>query len=140
MRNIKSTDELTAAIIGASITVHNALGPGLFEKIYVLPLVWELEDCGLHCVTRVPVNVEYKGRYLDNAYFIDVLVEDLIVVEVKSVAAILPVHLAQTITYVRLAGKPAGLLLNFNVRKLVDGVRRIVNDDPSRRKITVPSE
>jgi GxxExxY protein len=140
MRDVKRTDELTAAIIGASITVHNAFGPGLFEKIYVPPLVWELEDRGLQCVTRLPVNIEYRGRTLENAYFIDLLVEDLIVVEVKSVAAILPVHFAQTITYVRLACKPAGLLINFNVKRLVDGVRRVVNDDPSRRKIVVASE
>jgi len=71
---------------------------------------------------------------------IDLLVEDQIVVEVKSAAAILPVHLPQTITYVRLAGKPAGLLIDFNVKRLVDGVRRVVNDDPSRRKIAMTSE
>jgi GxxExxY protein len=140
MRNVRHTDELTAAIIGASITVHTAFGPGLLERIYVPPLVWELEDRGLRCVTHVPVNVEYRGRTLENAYFIDLLVEGLIVVEVKCIAAILPVHLAQTITYVRLAGKPAGLLINFNVKRLVDGVRRVVNDDPSRKQIAVASE
>lgn len=79
--------------------------------------------------------IEYRGRQLENAYYIDVRVEELIVVEVKSVAAILPVHIAQTISYVRLASKPAGLLINFNVKRLVDCLRRVVNDDPSRRKI-----
>jgi GxxExxY protein len=139
MRNAKATDDLTGTIIGASITVHNAFGPGLFEKIYVPPLVWELEDRGLQCVTRVPLNVHYKGRQLENAYFIDVLVEDLIVVEVKAVAAILPVHLAQTITYVKLSGKPAGLLINFNVKRLVDGVRRVVNDALASSNTSAPS-
>jgi GxxExxY protein len=126
----RPTDDITREIIGGSIAVHNAFGPGLFERTYIPPLLWELEDRGLKCVTRVPLSIAYRGRCLDKAYFIDILVEDLVVVEVKAVETLLPVHVAQAITYVRLAGKPAGLLINFNVKRLVDGVRRIVNDHP----------
>jgi len=129
----KQTDDITRAIIGAGIEIHDAFGPGLFEKIYVPPLVWVLEDRGLKCRAHVPVSLEWRGRRLDRAYFIDILVEELVVVEVKAVDVLLPVHLAQTITYVRLAAKPAGLLINFNVKKLVDGVRRVVNDHPAKK-------
>ena len=128
MRTPKPTDEITRDIISASIAVHSAFGPGLFEKTYVSPLLWELEDRGYSCVTGVPISIAHRGRTLDRAYLIDILVEDLVVVEVKSVEVLLPVHVAQAITYVRLAKKPAGLLINFNVKRLVDGVRRVVND------------
>jgi GxxExxY protein len=132
MRIAKSTDDITREIIGCSIAVHNAFGPGLFERTYVPPLVWELEDRGLKCDTAVPLSIAHRGRRIERAYLIDILVEDLVVVEVKAVEALLPVHLAQATTYVRLAKKPAGLLINFNVKRLVDGVRRILNDHPTR--------
>ena len=131
MRIAKSTDEITREIIGCSIAVHNAFGPGLFERTYVPPPERELEDRGLKCDTAVPLSIAHRGRRIDRAYLIDILVEDLVVVEVKAVQALLPVHLAQAITYVRLAKKPAGLLINFNVKRLVDGVRRILNDHPT---------
>ena len=127
MRIAKSTDDITREIIA----VHKAFGPGLFEKTYVPPLLWELEARGLPYVAQMPLSITYRGRTLERAYVIDILVQDLIVVEVKAVEALLPVHLAQTITYVRLAHKPAGLLINFNVERLVDGVRRVLNDGPS---------
>jgi len=130
MREMKPTDEITSEIISASIAVHKAFGPGLFERTYIPPLLWELEDRGLTCVTGVPLSITHRGRTLERAYVVDILVEDLIVVEVKAVEALLPLHVAQTITYVRLAKKPAGLLINFNVTRLVEGVRRVVNDHP----------
>ncbi len=136
MDTARPLDDLTHEIIGGAIRVHTAFGPGLFEKTYIPPLVWELEDCGLKCVVRVPLDIEYRGRTLRDAYFIDILVEDLVVVEVKAVEALKPVHLAQVITYVRLAHKPAGLLINFNVKRLVDGVRRVVNDSDKRESDT----
>lgn len=132
MRIAKPTDDITREIIAAGIAVHKAFGPGLLERTYGPPLVWELEDRGIACVTGVPLCIAYRGRTLERAYLIDLLVEDTVVVEVKAVEALLPVHLAQTITYVRLAKKPAGLLINFNVARLVDGVRRVVNDDRPR--------
>ena len=128
----KPTDEITRQIIGASIAVHNAFGPGLLESTYIPPLMWELEDRGFTFVTDVPLNISHRGRTLRRAYLIDILVEDLVVVEVKAVETLLPVHVAQTITYVRLAQKPARLLINFNVKRLVDGVRRILNDHPAK--------
>ena len=132
MRIPKPTDNITREIIGCGIAVHKTFGPGLFERTYVPPLIWEMEDRGLHCVTGVPLSITHRGRTLERAYLIDILVEDLIVVEIKAVEALLPVHIAQAITYVRLAQKPAGLLINFNVKRLVDGVRRIVNDHAAR--------
>ncbi len=122
----KRIDECTRQIIGAAIRVHTAFGPGLFEKAYVPPLVWELEDLGLKCVARVPLAIAHRGRVIPDAYLIDLLVEDLVVVELKAIEALHPVHLAQLITYVRLARKPAGLLINFNVKHLKDGIKRIV--------------
>lgn len=123
-------NELTHKIISCAIAVHGALGPGLFESAYLVPLMWELDSRGLKYRKRVAVDIEYQGKRVEEAYFIDILVEDTVVVELKSVQALLPVHLAQTITYVRLAQKPAGLLINFNVKRLVDGVRRVLNDRP----------
>jgi GxxExxY protein len=138
MQTTKSLDEITHEIIGAAIRVHTAFGPGLFEKTYLPPLVWELEDCGLTYVTRVPLHIEHRGRTLHDAYFIDLLVEDLVVVEIKAVEALKPVHLAQLITYVRLAKRPAGLLINFNVKRLVEGVRRVVNGPQIREEPSEP--
>lgn len=129
----KPIDEITSGIIGCAIAVHDAFGPGLFEATYIPPFVWELQDRGLQCEPRIPLDIAYRGRRLKNAYYIDILVEDAVVVEVKAVERLAPVHLAQLITYVRLAGKPAGLLINFNEKRLVDGVRRVLNDRPARK-------
>jgi GxxExxY protein len=126
-------DEITRHTIGCAIAVHDVFGPGLFEATYIPPFVWELQDRGLRCETRIPLDIAYRGRRLKNAYWIDILVEDLVVVEVKAVERLAPVHLAQVITYVRLAGKPAGLLVNFNEKRLVDGVRRVLNDRSRRQ-------
>ena len=136
MRIPKPTDEITREIIGAGIAVHSEFGPGLFERAYIPPLLWELEHRGFTFATGVPLSIAYRGRSIERAYLIDIVVEGLVVVEVKAVEALLPVHLAQTITYVRLAKKPAGLLINFNVKRLIDGVRRVVND----RAEPLPSE
>ena len=132
MTDRKHLDHITHEIIGAAIAVHDTFGPGLFEKTYIPPLMWELHDRGLRCLARVPLDLEYRGRRIANAYVIDVLVEDLVVVEVKSVQQILPVHIAQAITYVRLAEKPAGVLINFNVKRMVDGIRRVANEHPTK--------
>lgn len=107
----KPTDEITREIIGASISVHSVFGPGLLEKAYIPPLLWELEERGIRYEAAVPLDIAYRGRTLERAYLIDVIVEDLVVVEVRSVEALLPVHVAQTITYARLAQNPAGLLI-----------------------------
>lgn len=136
----KPTDTLTRDVIAAAIAVHREFGPGLFERAYVAPFVWELQDRGFNCVCEVPIRISYRGRTIERAYLIDLLVNDTLVVEVKAVELLLPVHIAQAITYVRLAGKPGGLLINFNVKRLTDGVRRILNDSPSRPRTSKPDQ
>jgi GxxExxY protein len=114
-------------IIGCAIKVHRALGPGLLEKVYQKCLVKELRDAGLNVDTIVPVTLFYKGESLGTEYFIDILVEDEIILELKAVGTVVPIHEAQTLGYLKLAQKPLGFLINFNVEYLKDGLKRIVN-------------
>ncbi len=118
---------ITHEILGAAIEVHRALGPGLLEGAYLRCLTWELSSRKHRFVTQRQIPLVYKGRTVDVRYRVDLIVEDLVVVEVKAVTAMLPVYQAQTLTYMRLAKCPAGLLINFNVPKLMDGVKRLVN-------------
>jgi len=120
-------NETTGEVIAAAIEVHRALGPGLLESTYSECLQMELAMRRLRYVTQHALPIVYKGRTLDTSYRVDLIVEDCVVVEVKSVTAILPVHHAQVLTYLRLTGCPTGLLINFEVAKLMDGVRRILN-------------
>ena len=120
-------DQLTAAVIGAGIEVHRTLGPGLFESVYEECLAWELEHRGLRVQRQASVPVAYKGIKLEASYRVDLLVEEKLVVEVKAVERILPVHDAQVLTYMRMSGTPVGLLLNFNTPVLKDGIKRFVN-------------
>ncbi len=120
-------NDTTSEIISAAIDVHRALGPGLLESTYSECLQWELAMRKLRCVTQQPLPLVYKGKTLNTSYRVDLIVESCVVVEVKSVTAILPVHRAQLLTYLRLTGCPAGLLINFHVAKLIDGVRRVLN-------------
>ena len=127
---------VTREVIGAAIEVHRALGPGLLESAYMTCLQLELGARSLRFATQRVVPIVYKERVLDTVYRIDLIVEDVAVVEVKSVAVLLPVHQAQVLTYMRLTGCHAGLLINFNSAKLVDGVKRLINpraDDTGRR-------
>lgn len=128
-REEKSEDlypELTGEIIAAAIEVHRNLGPGLLESAYSECLCHELHLRGLKFEREVDLPVKYKGLKLDCGYRIDIVVNDTVVVELKSVERISPVHEAQLITYLRLAQKRVGLLLNFNVAILRDGIRRRV--------------
>jgi GxxExxY protein len=120
-------DVITGQIIGAAIEVHRILGPGLLESTYRRCLRFELAAGNLRFVAEPAVPILYKGLELDAHYRIDLLVEELVVVEIKSVDGLVPVHDAQALTYMRLTGSPAGLLINFNVPRLVDGVRRLIN-------------
>jgi GxxExxY protein len=119
---------ITQAIIGAAIEVHRHLGPGLLESAYEECLCLELARAGLHFQRQVSLPVEYKGLKLDCSYRLDLLVEDLVIVEVKSLEQVLPVHPAQLLTYLKASKKPVGLLINFNVAILKNGIKRIVND------------
>lgn len=117
-------DELTRRVIHAAIEVHRALGPGLLESAYEVCFADELEREGLVFQRQVALPVEFKGRQLDAGYRIDLLVERRVVVECKAVQAIEPIHEAQLLTYMRLTRLPLGLLINFNVPVLVNGVKR----------------
>ena len=121
-------NELTEEIIGAAIEVHRALGPGLLESAYEECLCRELELRGIHFSRQSELPIEYKDVKLNCGYRLDILVEDVIVIEIKAVDALLPIHSAQLITYLKLGGWSVGLLINFNVALLRTGIKRIVNN------------
>lgn len=119
-------DSLTRAVIGAAIEVHRELGPGLLESAYEECLAIELTESGIAFARQVALPVIYKGRQLDLAYRVDMIVEARLVLELKAVETLLPIHQAQLLTYLRLTGIRTGLLLNFNAAVLRDGLRRMV--------------
>lgn len=120
-------NEMTHNIIGAAIEVHRHLGPGLLESTYLPCLQFELSSRNIRFETQRSVPIRYKQATLAAAYRIDLIVAGQIVVELKSVDRLLSVHDAQLLTYLRLTNSPAGLLINFNVAKLTDGIKRLVN-------------
>ena len=120
--------DLTEKIIGAAIAVHSELGPGLLESTYEACLAFELVDQGLVVVRQKALPVMYKGVKLDCGYRLDLLVEEKVVVELKAVARIEPVHTAQVLSYLKLSKCKVGLLINFNVKMLKNGIRRLVFD------------
>jgi GxxExxY protein len=120
-------NKITETIIGAAIQVHSTLGPGLLESAYVACLAYELEKKGLVVEQQKPVPLVYEAVKLECGYRMDLLVERSVVVEVKSVDALAPIHEAQTLSYLRLSGCKLALLINFNVTVLKDGIRRFIN-------------
>ncbi len=120
-------DRISFLIIQAAIEIHKALGPGLLESTYLTCLIYELKLRGLKVVSELVVPLRYKDLVLDGGYRIDLLVDDAVIVELKAVETVLPVHRAQVLTYLRHTDKQLGLLINFNVERLVLGVDRIVN-------------
>jgi GxxExxY protein len=123
----RQENDITGKIIGAAIEVHKHLGPGLLESAYEECLCCELHLRGIEFKRQVPLPLNYKGLKLDCGYRMDLLVEDKIVVELKTVEAIAPIHEAQMLTYLKLRDIRIGLIINFNVRLLVEGIRRLVN-------------
>ncbi len=121
-------EETTGRIIDAAMKVHTALGPGLLESAYEACLLFELHRRGLKATQQVELPVVYEGVKIDVGYRIDLLVEDAVIVELKSVEKVLPIHHAQLISYLKLGGKRVGLLINFNVEHLKDGIKRMVCD------------
>jgi GxxExxY protein len=119
-------DPLTDRIIGCAIEVHRSLGPGLLESAYEECLCYELAQAGFACKRQVPLPVRYKEVRLDCGYRMDVVVEDKVVLELKTVERLAPVHDAQVLTYLRLSGLAVGLLVNFNVPALRQGIKRLV--------------
>ena len=119
-------DPLSEKVIGCAIEVHRALGPGLLESAYEECLCYELSDAGLSFRRQVPLPVNYKEVRMDLGDRIDVVVEDRLILELKTVERILPIHEAQLLTYLKLSGMGTGLILNFNVPVLRDGIKRMV--------------
>ena len=121
-------NEISSIIIGAAIDVHKHLGPGLLESSYEICLAYELNQRGLEVRTQVALPVIYKEVNLEAGYCIDLLVENKVIVEIKVVEEFSDIHLAQILTYLKLSDHRLGLLLNFNVSKMVDGLKRVVNN------------
>ncbi len=119
-------DDLTKKIIGAAIEVHRILGPGLLESSYEACLIYELKQGGLKVEWEKAIPIEYKEIKLDCGYRLDILVEEQVILEIKAVTELTKVHEAQLVTYLKLCGCKVGLLMNFNVRYLKQGLRRII--------------
>jgi GxxExxY protein len=123
-------DRITDTIIGAAIEVHRALGPGLLESAYEACLSFELAERGVKVEQQKALPVVYRDVRLDCGYRLDLLVENAVVVEIKAVDVLMPIHTAQLLSYLKLSNRPVGLLINFNVKMLRDGIRRMVNGYP----------
>ena len=119
-------NEISGAVVDAAMKVHSALGPGLLESAYAACLKHELIKRGLKVACEVPLPVIYDGIKLEAGYRLDLVVEDTVVVELKAIEALAPIHQAQIISYLKLSGKPIGLLVNFHTLHLKDGIKRFV--------------
>ncbi len=127
VRRGKPLNEITSGIIRGAMRVHSALGPGLLESAYETCLAHVLRGEGVDVKQQVALPITFEGVQIDAGYRIDLLVEDAVVVELKATEAVLPVHRAQLLSYLKLSGKKVGLLINFNVAHLRDGIERLVN-------------
>jgi GxxExxY protein len=123
-------NELAHEIVDAAYRIHTELGPGLLESVYSLTLAWELEQRGLRVTCQTDVPVVYRGIRMEAGFRADLIVNGKVIIEVKSIEAVMPVHKKQLLTYLRLADKRLGLLINFNVVLIKDGITRIANHMP----------
>jgi|SRR5699024_8007103 len=121
-------NELSYKIIGIAIELHKSLGPGLLESVYEKALAYDLKEAGLEVKTQVAMPLVYKKIHEDIGYRLDILVENKVIIELKSIEKLAPVHFAQTLTYLKMADKKLGLLINFNTKILKNGIHRIVNN------------
>jgi GxxExxY protein len=128
MEPMMNMNQLSSKIIGAAIEVHKTLGPGLLESAYEECLCHELGMQGLLFEKQKPLSIDYKGKKLDCGYRLDIIVEEAVIIELKSCEKIEPIHKAQLLTYLKLSGLNLGLILNFNVSLMRDGIVRIVNE------------
>ncbi len=120
-------NDIAKIIVNAAYNVHVELGPGLLESSYEACLIYELEKTGLKIKSQVRLPLIYKGIYVDCAYRIDILVEDSVIIELKSVSELNDIHMAQTLTYLKISKCKLALLINFNVFRIKSGIRRIIN-------------
>jgi GxxExxY protein len=130
MSEKEELNQITQSIIGAALEVHKNLGPGLLESAYEACTVFELIQRGLKIEAQKPLPLIYKQVMLDCGYRLDILVEEKVIVEVKTVEKLLPIHEVQLVSYLKLTGCKVGLLINFNVKVLTDGIIRKVNNFP----------
>ncbi len=128
MKSVEEINILTGQILDSCITVHKEMGPGLLESVYEICLLKEFEIRGIKAVGQFPIPLFYKGYELTKDFRIDILVEDEVVIEIKSCETMLPVFEAQIISYLKLSNKRVGILVNFNVSLLKNGYKRIVNN------------
>jgi len=135
--NVVQINNCSGIVVDAAMTVHSALGPGLLESAYEACLAYELRKRGLRVLSQVTVPVVYDGVQIDAGYRVDLLVEDAVIVELKAVAKLLPIHEAQVLSYLKLSGHRVGLLINFNVPRLKDGIKRFAN---TLNVVRVPSK
>ena len=127
-------NEVARVVVDAAVRVHRVLGPGLLESVYEVILARELERRGLNVARQVPIAIRYQDLVIDHGFRADLLVEDPVLVELKSVEVVAPVHRKQTLTYLRLASLRLGLLVNFGMALIKDGIVRVVNDLPEARR------
>ncbi len=121
-------NDISTQIIGAAIEIHKAVGPGIFESAYESALVYELTELGFDVQQQVALPFIYKSIRQEKGYRVDIIVNNKVLIEVKSIERLAPIHYTQTLTYLRLSGLKLGLLINFNEKYLKDGVHRIVNN------------
>jgi GxxExxY protein len=124
----RSVEELSHAVIGAALKVHSALGPGLLESAYEQCLLYELLKRNIHALSQVSLPIHYDGQTIEAGYRIDVLVENELILELKATEKLLPIHTAQLLSYLKMSDKSLGLLINFNVASLKNGIKRVVNN------------
>lgn len=126
--NVDELNRVSNVVIGAAIEVHRALGPGLLESAYGECLAWELEQQGLSVQKQVSIPIRYKSLHIENGYRADLIVDNELIVELKSVETLQPIHTAQLLTYLKLMELHLGLLLNFKVDAMRSGIKRVVNN------------
>jgi GxxExxY protein len=136
LENPAGLNPITDCVIGSGVKVHRAFGPGLLESVYQPCFVLELRANGLHVEVGRRIKLIYRGVKVSSGYKVDLIVEGSVLVEIKAVETLLPVHSAQVITYLKLTGCPVGLLINFNVPVLKAGVRRLYHPDRMKKSTT----
>jgi iron complex transport system substrate-binding protein len=125
---LREIDQISGEVIDIAIRLHKALGPGLLESVYETLLSAKLEEAGFTVVRQSPIDIEFEGIKFEAAFRADLIVNDQLIVEIKSVEKLNPVHAKQLLTYLRLTKQPVGLLLNFGGATLAEGIRRLVNN------------
>jgi len=130
MEEGEKLNKVTEAIISVAVDVHRALGPGLLESAYEACMVYDLAKAGLKVEQQKPLPIVYRGIKLECAYRLDLMIDNEVIVEIKSVKKLLPIHQAQLLSYLKLSECKVGLLINFNVKMLKNGIKRVVNNFP----------